>query len=109
MAELSVAEIKKDPASEMWAERFGMPVQAITALRHHSSASWRQIALWYRELRQMTTEGEFDKRIVELSRSAADLYPNSALLRGEYALAMHEAKNAEGLAWPPSGRWSSTN
>jgi len=96
MAELSLAEIKKDPTSELWVERFSSAVQAMHALRHHSSSGWRQIGLWYRELRQLTRESDFDQRIVELTRGAADLYPNSALLRGEYALALRESNSVEG-------------
>jgi hypothetical protein len=91
IAQLCLDHLRKDPKSERWGMRFLNSTRAITMLRGHSSAAWSEVADWYRELHELDPQPEMAKRIVQLTRGAAYLYPNSATIQAEYALALAEA------------------
>ncbi|MEX0978994.1 MAG: O-antigen ligase family protein [Pirellulales bacterium] len=90
IAHLSLEHLRKDPKSELWGTSFLNSTKAITVLRGHSSAAWSEVAAWYREIHELDPEPEMAKRIVQLTRGAAYLYPNSATIQAEYALALAE-------------------
>ena len=93
LARLSLEHLKQDPKSEEWGRRFLTANGAIVALRGHSSAAWREIGNWYREVYRVDPNAELADRLVQLTRGAAFLYPNSAVLQAEYALALDVAGN----------------
>ena len=93
LARLSLEHLKQNPKSEEWSQRFLTANGAIVALRGHSSAAWREIANWYREVYRVDPNAELADRLVQLTRGAAFLYPNSAVLQAEYALALDVAGN----------------
>jgi hypothetical protein len=91
LAQLSVKHLRRAPKSEFWGEQFLTATASIVAQCGHSSAAWRQMANWSRELYKVAPTPEIVDRIVQLSRGAAYMYPNSASIQGEYALALAEA------------------
>jgi hypothetical protein len=88
LAELSMDRLRRDPKSSFWQMQFLDASSAAIAQAGHSSAVWRQLANWNRELYKLAPTKEAAERIAEYSRSAAFLYPNSAVIQGEYALAL---------------------
>jgi hypothetical protein len=93
LAELCMKNLRKDPDSETWGRRFLDVTATIVTLNGHSSAAWRQIAEWYRELYAIDPSPEIADRIRQLARGAAILYPNSAAIQAEYAVALEEFGN----------------
>jgi hypothetical protein len=91
IAQFCLEPLRKDPKSEFWGNHFLQSTRAIMVLRGHSSAAWSEVAGWYRELHELDPQPEMAKRIVQLTRGAAYLYPNSATIQAEYALALAEA------------------
>jgi hypothetical protein len=93
LAELCMKHLRKDPDDEFWGRHFLDVTATIVTLNGHSSAAWRQIAEWYRELYAIDPSPEIADRIRQLTRGAAILYPNSAAIQAEYALALAEFGN----------------
>jgi hypothetical protein len=91
LAQLSLKHLRRDPSSEIWGRQFLSASASIVAQCGHSSAAWREIADWNREIYKLAPTAEIADRIVQLSRGAAYLYPNSAVAQAEYALALEEA------------------
>ncbi|MEX0675868.1 MAG: O-antigen ligase family protein [Pirellulales bacterium] len=87
---LCLVHLKQDPHGDLWGKRFLRATSAIVSLRGHSSAAWREIGHWHREIYEADPNPEMADHILQLARGAAFLYPNSAPIQAEYALALDE-------------------
>lgn len=96
LAQLSLKHLRRNPNSEIWGRQFIDSTAAIAAHCGHSSAVWREMADWSREIYELAPTEEIANRVLQLSRAAAIVYPNSAVTQAEYALALAEVgKDAE--------------
>jgi hypothetical protein len=93
MAELSVEQIRKDPTSTEWPQNLVKAARGLMLLHGHSSAIARRLAGMFREVHAMTGSSGAADRCVDMARIAAMMYPNSALLQAEYALALDIVAN----------------
>jgi hypothetical protein len=93
MAEISLANYKKDPKSSLWGQRLVGATGSILALERHSSAAWREVADWFEHQYAIAPNPALAEHIVHLYRNAAQLYPNSADVQARYALALNRAGN----------------
>ncbi|MEX0586918.1 MAG: hypothetical protein WD176_09750, partial [Pirellulales bacterium] len=93
MGRLSVGHLKRDPDSEFWGREFLRATTMIVSLRGNSSAMWREMGDWSRELYELRPSEVMAARVVQLRRGAAYLYPNSAVVQAEYALALEAGDN----------------
>jgi hypothetical protein len=90
VAQLSLKYLRRNPKSEIWGQQFLAASAAVVAQCGHSSAVWRELAKWNREIYAIPPTPEMADRIVQLARGAAYMYPNSAIIQAEYALALAE-------------------
>jgi hypothetical protein len=90
VAQLSLKYLRRNPKSEIWGQQFLAASAAVVAQCGHSSAVWRELAKWNREIYAISPTPEMADRIVQLARGAAYMYPNSAIIQAEYALALAE-------------------
>ncbi len=88
MARMAGQRAVEYPDDQLWRKRLLTAATSVIALRGHSSAAWSEIADLYRQLYGVSPSPELANRVLQLSRGAAYLYPNSARLQAEYGLAL---------------------
>ena len=88
LAELELETIRQNRASQANYEHLLIAANHVRELRPHSSAAWRQLGHWYAECYKRFPAKEAAHSALECLRVAVELYPNSAILRGELALAL---------------------
>jgi hypothetical protein len=88
LAELELETIRQNRGSQANYEHLLIAANHVRELRPHSSAAWRQLGHWYAECYQRFPAKEAAHSALECMRVAVELYPNSAILRGELALAL---------------------
>ncbi len=95
MAELELEQLKKNPTSEAVHRRFVDATTRAMELQPQSSATWRQIGQWYIELYAANHDPRAADTGLECLRGAVRMYPRSATLRGEFALALELTGRAD--------------
>lgn len=88
VAEIEIARLKQDPAKADTHARFVKATEKILALRPHSASLWREVGQWYRQLYERGKNPQAAETAAQALRNAADLYPNSPVIRAELALAL---------------------
>jgi hypothetical protein len=88
IAELEIARLKQNPDDARAMRTFIAATGRISDLRPHSSAAWAQVGQWYNELYERNHQIEAARTATDCLAHAVELYPNSATLRGRYALAL---------------------
>ncbi len=91
MARLAGQRALENPDDALWRKRLLTAVSSVIALRGHSSATWNEMAELFRAIYDKAPSEALAERILQLSRGAAYLYPNSARLQAEYGLALAQA------------------
>jgi hypothetical protein len=90
IAQLELARMRQPGGAVSSPRRFEAAASKLVELRPHSSAAWRQVGRWYQELYERDARREFARQAATCLQRATELYPNSAELRGEYALALYQ-------------------
>ncbi len=88
MAELELEKLKQNPTSEAVHQRFVDATTRAMELQPQASTTWRQIGQWYLELYAANHDPRAADTGLECLRGAVRMYPHSATLRGEFALAL---------------------
>ena len=87
-AELELERVKLDPSSAEAHREFLLAAERVLKLRPHSSAAWRRVGQWYRDLYQVNRDSGAAATAALCFRRAVELYPNSAIVNAECALAL---------------------
>jgi hypothetical protein len=88
MGRLCVAPLKENPDEGDWGSRLLAAATNVVLLDGRSSAAWREAGNWFDEIYRRKPHTALAGHIVQLRRGAAYLYPNSAAIQGEYAVAL---------------------
>jgi hypothetical protein len=88
IAELQLEKMQKDREPTASYQHFLAAADRVKDLRSHSSAAWRQLAHWYLAAYERNHSDKAISSAIECLRTAVALYPNSAILRAELALAL---------------------
>ncbi len=89
IAELSVEQIQNNPDDDpQWSQHLVRSARGVLASHGHSSAEVRRLARCFREAYRVSGNPGAANSWVDMARLASQLYPNSALLQAEYALAL---------------------
>jgi hypothetical protein len=88
IAELQLEKMQKDREPTVSYQHFVDAARRVQDLRSHSSAAWRQLARWYLVAYERNHSDQAIRSAIECLRTAVSLYPNSATLRAELALAL---------------------
>jgi len=91
LAELEFERLMRDPARIQSHHQLQNATVRMLELRPHSSSIYRQIGYWLMQIFERDHTADVDKAAVASLKSAVGLYPNSANLRAEYALALRTA------------------
>ncbi len=88
IAQLEMEKLRQNRATPASYQNFLDTTAKVLDLRPHSSSTWRQIGAWYAEIYR---RGQFEKAgeaAVDQLRRAVELYPTSAAVRADLALAL---------------------
>jgi tetratricopeptide (TPR) repeat protein len=88
IAELEMEKLRQNRGTPASYQNFIDATAKVLDLRPHSSSTWRQIGAWYVEIYR---RGQFEKAgeaAVDELRRAVELYPTSAAIRADLALAL---------------------
>jgi tetratricopeptide (TPR) repeat protein len=88
LAELELPHLQKNPANAASRNLFVAASSRMLELRPHSSSAWRQIGHWYWKLFEQHHDPHDSTVAAAYYRRAVELYPNLAILRGEYAMVL---------------------
>jgi tetratricopeptide (TPR) repeat protein len=98
LAELELAQLQKNPAAAASRSLFVAASSRTLELRPHASSAWRQVGHWYWLLFEQRHDRHDSTTAAECYRRSVELYPHLAVLRGEYALALHANGDASAAA-----------
>jgi hypothetical protein len=90
LAELELRRVRRNPNDSAARQRFTNAADELLENRKHSSTVMRQVGQWYDELDEIEHDPETVRVATSYLRRATALYPNSATIRGEYALILNK-------------------
>jgi hypothetical protein len=94
LAELELSRIRRNPADSMARQRFVNATDELHDNRRHASAVMLQIGRWLDELDEIEHDPDTVRTATEFLRRATVLYPNSATIRGEYAMILTKGEQS---------------
>ena len=88
LAELEFERLMRDPSRIQSHHQLQNATMHMFELRPHSSSIYRQAGHWFMQLYERDHTADVNQVAVTCLQSAVGLYPNSANLRAEYAMAL---------------------
>jgi hypothetical protein len=87
-AQLSAQRLSEDPDNPRWQKSFVDATNAVISLDGHSTSSVREILYLLGQVYTAAPSKDVSRLMLQFSRVAVRLYPNSATIQAEYALAL---------------------